>query len=71
MQDEEGRVEDELSDEDRAEERVAEDESGPLADVVERVGGPSVKPPQLDEFFLAQDAPLRADELRALALPQS
>jgi uncharacterized damage-inducible protein DinB len=28
----------------------------------------SVKPPQLDEFFLGQDAPLRRDELRALAL---
>jgi len=29
-----------------------------------------VAPPQLDEFFLQQDAPLRADDLRALALPQ-
>ena len=25
-----------------------------------------VAPPQLDEFFLAQDAPLRADDLREL-----
>ena len=30
----------------------------------------SVKPPQLDEFFLAQDAPLRAADLEALGLPQ-
>jgi uncharacterized damage-inducible protein DinB len=35
------------------------------------LSGTPVKPPQLDEFFLAQDAPMRADELRALALPQS
>ena len=34
------------------------------------LSGTSVKPPQLDEFFLAQDAPLRADELQALARPQ-
>jgi hypothetical protein len=32
------------------------------------IAGTSVKPPQLDEFFLKQDAPLRPDELRALAL---
>jgi uncharacterized damage-inducible protein DinB len=32
------------------------------------IAGTSVKPPQLDEFFLKQDAPLRRDELRALAL---
>jgi uncharacterized damage-inducible protein DinB len=29
----------------------------------------TVGPPQLDEYFLATDAPLRADELRALGLP--
>jgi uncharacterized damage-inducible protein DinB len=33
------------------------------------LAGTSVKPPQLDEFFLAQDLPLRAGDLRALALP--
>ena len=33
------------------------------------LSGTSVKPPQLDEFFLAQDLPLRAGDLRALALP--
>jgi uncharacterized damage-inducible protein DinB len=27
-------------------------------------------PPQLDEFFLQQDAPLRTDDLCALELPQ-
>jgi hypothetical protein len=27
-----------------------------------------VKPPQLDEFFLAEEAPLRAEELRELGL---
>src|SRR5207244_4432619 len=32
------------------------------------LAGTSVKPPQLDEFFLEQDAGLRATELRALAL---
>jgi uncharacterized damage-inducible protein DinB len=32
------------------------------------LAGTSVKPPQLDEFFLKQDAPLRREELRALAL---
>jgi uncharacterized damage-inducible protein DinB len=30
------------------------------------LSGTEVAPPQLDEFFLAQDAPLRADELREL-----
>jgi uncharacterized damage-inducible protein DinB len=33
------------------------------------LAGTSVKPPQLDEFFLAQDEPLRRHELLALALP--
>ncbi|HET6223038.1 MAG TPA: DinB family protein [Dongiaceae bacterium] len=32
------------------------------------LAGTSVKPPQLDEYFLEQDAPVRRDELRALAL---
>lgn len=31
--------------------------------------GTSVAPPQLDEYFLAHEAPGRADELRALGLP--
>jgi uncharacterized damage-inducible protein DinB len=35
------------------------------------LAGTSVPPPQLDEFFLDQDLHLRADELRALALPES
>jgi uncharacterized damage-inducible protein DinB len=35
------------------------------------LSGTPVKPPQLDEFFLAQDLPVRAEELRALALPHS
>ena len=35
------------------------------------VSGTSVKPPQLDEFFLAQDLSVRAEELRALALPHA
>ena len=30
------------------------------------LAGTDVPPPQLDEFFLEQDAPLRAEELRAL-----
>jgi uncharacterized damage-inducible protein DinB len=34
------------------------------------LSGTSVKPPQLDEFFLDQDAPARADDLRVLALPE-
>ncbi|HZT19257.1 MAG TPA: DinB family protein [Dongiaceae bacterium] len=33
------------------------------------LAGTSAKPPQLDEFFLDQDEPLRREELRALALP--
>ena len=32
------------------------------------LAGTAVRPPQLDEFFLAQDAPLRAAELAALGL---
>jgi uncharacterized damage-inducible protein DinB len=32
------------------------------------LAGTGVAPPQLDEFFLAQDAPLRAAELEALGL---
>jgi len=35
------------------------------------LAGTAVPPPQLDEFFLEQDAPLRADDLRALAFPES
>ncbi|MCW5747886.1 MAG: damage-inducible protein DinB [Alphaproteobacteria bacterium] len=31
----------------------------------------TVKPPQLDEFFLLDELPLRRDELRALGLPES
>lgn len=34
------------------------------------LSGTGVSPPQLDEFFLDQDLPLRAEELRALALPE-
>jgi uncharacterized damage-inducible protein DinB len=30
------------------------------------LAGTEVKPPQLDEYFLAQDAPLRTDDLRAI-----
>jgi uncharacterized damage-inducible protein DinB len=30
------------------------------------LAGTAVSPPQLDEFFLEQDAPLRAEEMRAL-----
>ena len=33
------------------------------------LAGTSVKPPQLDEFFLAEELPLRAAELAALDLP--
>jgi uncharacterized damage-inducible protein DinB len=33
------------------------------------LSGTSVPPPQLDEYFLRQDARVRADELRALGLP--
>jgi uncharacterized damage-inducible protein DinB len=35
------------------------------------LAGTPVNPPQLDEFFLAQDLPVRAADLQALALPQS
>ena len=31
----------------------------------------SIKPPQLDEFFLAGEQDLRRDELRALGLPET
>jgi uncharacterized damage-inducible protein DinB len=34
------------------------------------LAGTRVKPPQLDEFFLAGDLPLRRDELRELGLPE-
>ena len=33
------------------------------------LSGTSVPPPQLDEYFLREDARLRADDLRALGLP--
>ncbi|HET8727394.1 MAG TPA: DinB family protein [Alphaproteobacteria bacterium] len=33
------------------------------------LSGTSVPPPQLDEYFLDQDAPLRADDLKAAGLP--
>ena len=33
------------------------------------LAGTPVKPPQLDEFFMAEEAPLRAHELRDLGLP--
>jgi hypothetical protein len=32
------------------------------------LAGTAVAPPQLDEFFLAQDAELRAGDLRAIGL---
>jgi uncharacterized damage-inducible protein DinB len=35
------------------------------------LSGTSVKPPQLDEFFLAGEGHLRRDELRALGLPET
>jgi uncharacterized damage-inducible protein DinB len=35
------------------------------------LAGTDVKPPQLDEFFLAGEEDLRRDELRALELPQT
>jgi uncharacterized damage-inducible protein DinB len=35
------------------------------------LAGTAVPPPQLDEFFLAQDAPLRADDLRVLVLTEA
>jgi uncharacterized damage-inducible protein DinB len=34
------------------------------------LAGAGVPPPQLDEFFLAQDAELRAPDLRAIGLPE-
>ena len=34
------------------------------------LAGTAVKPPQLDEFFLAGEQHLRRDELRALGLPE-
>lgn len=34
------------------------------------LAGTPVSPPQLDEFFLAQDAPLRAEEFEALAFDE-
>ena len=34
------------------------------------LAGTKVKPPQLDEFFLAGDFPFRRDELKALGLPE-
>jgi hypothetical protein len=33
------------------------------------LSGTSVAPPQLDEYFLAHEAPLRQAELQALGLP--
>ena len=35
------------------------------------LAGTAVKPPQLDEFFLAEEAPLRAEELSTLGLRES
>jgi uncharacterized damage-inducible protein DinB len=35
------------------------------------LAGTRVKPPQLDDFFLAGDLPARRDELRALGLPET
>ena len=35
------------------------------------LAGTPVKPPQLDEFFLAEEAPLRAEELRALGVHEA
>jgi hypothetical protein len=35
------------------------------------LAGTAVPPPQLDEFFLRQDAPLRAQEMRALGFARS
>jgi uncharacterized damage-inducible protein DinB len=34
------------------------------------MSGTSVRPPQLDEFFSAEEAPLRAEELKALGWPE-
>lgn len=33
------------------------------------LSGTNVKPPQLDEFFMSEELPLREEELRALGLP--
>lgn len=35
------------------------------------LAGTTVEPPQLDEFFLAEEAPLRAEELAALGLSEA
>jgi uncharacterized damage-inducible protein DinB len=35
------------------------------------LSGTAVKPPQLDEFFLTEEAPLRAEELAALGLREA
>ena len=35
------------------------------------LSGTAVKPPQLDEFYLAEEAPLRAEELAALGLREA
>jgi uncharacterized damage-inducible protein DinB len=35
------------------------------------LSGTPVAPPQLDEFFLAEDAPLRAADLAALGLSEA
>jgi uncharacterized damage-inducible protein DinB len=35
------------------------------------LAGTAVKPPQLDEFFLAEEAPLRAEELAAIGLREA
>ena len=35
------------------------------------LAGTAVKPPQLDEFFLAEEAPLRVEELAALGLREA
>jgi uncharacterized damage-inducible protein DinB len=34
------------------------------------LAGTALAPPQLDEFFLAQDAAMRSDDLRALGLAE-
>jgi hypothetical protein len=34
------------------------------------LSGTTVKPPPLDEFFLAEEAPLRAEELAVLGLSE-
>jgi hypothetical protein len=35
------------------------------------LAGTAVKPPQLDEFFLVEEAPLRTEELAALGLREA